>query len=113
MVWTVDNDSVDDEIHTKYIPNCDMLLTRIWWDEDKESVFYIPLEVQKYVFLNIGRFKYLSSSRNTNNRGIEASSEAIKLLSGHKETISLRVNWVKQGFEYTPYSRWETFWKEM
>ena len=111
VVWTSDNQKVDEEI-LSYKVDSDMFLVRIFWDEDVPSVFYIPQETQAEVINNIGRQKYLASRRATNNRGIIISNPAIKELQKHSKTKIISINWKKSGLSYTPYDRWIDFWKE-
>lgn len=113
VVWTADTRSVNSEISGGYYPTCDILLTRIYWGESKESVFYIPLEAQREIFDNLGSDEYLRSAISTNHRGIEISSNAINLLQNHNTTKKLWVDWQKLGINYTPYDRWEEFWEEI
>jgi len=57
-VWTVDAESSKNFIDT-YAPKCDILLIQIWWGENKDSFFFIPVEVQKEIFSTIGKERYL------------------------------------------------------
>ena len=113
VLWTADTYSVNAEIDGGYSPSCDMFLTRIFWEQKKESVFYIPKEVQIEVFESDGADNYLSSATMTNNRGIEISTLSMNTLQAHADTRKLSVNWEKLGIEYTPYDRWEDFWKKV
>lgn len=111
LIWTVDTSSISKEIGGKYSPDCDMLLTRIYWNENKPSIFYIPLAVQEEVFTTLGVTKYLTAAIGTNHRGISIRAPAMTELMNHTKTMRLSVNWVKSGLDYTPYKRWEKFWE--
>ena len=113
VLWTVDNDKVDIEIGGHYQPDCDIFLVQIYWNEIKDSVFYIPLEVQSEVFNKLSSNNYLKSSKSTNNRGIALSKKAKSLLLSHKHTLKLEVNWEKSELNHTPYAKWEEFWKKL
>ena len=112
VIWTADNQKVDEEI-LNYKVDSDMFLVRIFWDKDVSSVFYIPQETQTEVINNIGRQNYLVSRRDTNNRGITISKPAMRLLQEHSETKTISINWKKEGLRYTPYDRWAGFWKKI
>ena len=113
VLWTADNRRVDEEIETKYKANCDMFLVRIFWDKNKPSVFYIPEKTQNEVMQELGREHYLVSNRGTNNRGISISSQAMKILQKHNATITMNINWIRKGLNYTPYDRWVEYWKHV
>lgn len=108
ILWTVDQGSIANE---SLIPDCDIFLVQIWWGENCRSIFYIPLEVQLEICNQMGANNYHKIGKTgTNNRGIELSKDALSYLLKHNNTISLQVNWTKQGLNYTPYKRWEDFW---
>ena len=111
VVWTVDDSRVKKEIGSNYTPDCDMFLTRIYWGEDKPSIFYIPLHVQKKIYAEIGRDKYLTAATGTNHRGISVRSAAMTKLMNDCDTMKLNVHWIESGLDYTPYARWEEFWE--
>lgn len=113
VLWTADNDKVDEEIEGNYKPDCDIFLVQIYWNKIRNSIFYIPREVQSEVFNKLGSNDYLKSSKSTNNRGIILSKEAKNLLLSNEHTLKLEVNWEKIGLNYTPYAKWEDFWKKL
>jgi hypothetical protein len=111
-VWTVDAESSKNFINN-YVPKCDILLIQIWWGENKDSFFFIPVEVQKEVFSKFGREKYLKMPKaGTNPRGVEFNKEAIQKMLQHSKTMKIKINWVKQDIPYNVYERWVDFWKE-
>lgn len=111
-VWTVDAESSRNFINN-YIPKCDILLIQIWWGEDKDSFFFIPIEVQNEIFSTMGRDKYLKMPKaGTNPRGVEFSKESIQRMLQHPKTLKIKINWVKQDIPYNVYERWVDFWKE-
>jgi len=111
-VWTVDAESSKNFVDN-YVPKCDILLIQIWWGEDKDSFFFIPLEVQKEIFSSIRGEKYLKMPKaGTNPRGIEFSKEAIQRMLQHSKTLKIKINWVKQDIPYNIYKRWVDLWKE-
>ena len=113
ILWTADTEQVDREIRGGFIPEHDILLINIYWGEEKNSVFYIPLVVQKFVLEQMGRANYLSSATGTNNRGIEVSRKAVTALKAHRDTMSMSVNWKVQLFQYPkPWEEWQKFWLE-
>ena len=111
-VWTVDAESSKNFIDN-YVPKCDILLIQIWWGEDKNSLFFIPIEVQREIFFLLGKEKYLKMPKaGTNPRGVEFSKEAIQRMLQHSKTLKIKINWVKQDIPYNIYKRWVDFWKE-
>ena len=111
-VWTVDAESSKNFIDN-YAPKCNILLIQIWWGEDKNSFFFIPLEVQKEIFSALGKEKYLKMPKaGTNPRGVEFSKEVIHRMLQHPKTLKIKVNWIKQDIPYNVYKRWVDFWAE-
>ena len=111
-VWTVDAASSKNFIDN-YAPKCDILLIQIWWGEDKNSFFFIPLEVQKDIFSALGKEKYLKMPKaGINPRGVEFNKEAIQRMLQHPKTLKIKINWIKQDIPYNVYKRWVDFWAE-
>ena len=111
-VWTVDAESSKSFIEN-YAPKCDVLLIQIWWGENKDSFFLIPLEVQKEVFSFLGKENYLKMPKaGTNPRGVEFSKESITKMLHHPRTLKIKINWIKQDIPYNVYKTWVDFWKE-
>jgi len=111
-VWTVDAESSKNFIDS-YTPKCDILLIQIWWGENKNSIFFIPLDAQKEIFNSLGKEKYLKMPKaGTNPRGVEFSKEAIQKMLQHPKTLKMKINWIKQDIPYNVYKRWIDFWKE-
>ncbi len=112
ILWTVDTQQVKREINIGYKPQHDILLVNIFWRETKESVFYIPVNVQQCVFDKLGREQYLSSATGTNNRGIEISRKSITTLKSHQDTIKIPVSWFPANMNYPdPWDEWDEYWK--
>lgn len=110
--WTVDAKSSKKFIDN-YKPKCDLFLIRIWWGESRDSVFFIPLRVQKKIFKLLGKKRYLKMPKaGTNPRGVEFSKETIKELLKSKSTLKIKINWIKQDILYNVYKRWVEFWAE-
>ncbi len=112
-VWTVDAESSARFIQN-YEPKCDILLIQIWWNEDKDSFFFIPVEVQREVFRNLGKDKYLKMPKaGTNPRGVEFSKEAIEMMLSNQKTLRIKINWAKKDIKYNVYERWIDLWREV
>ncbi len=110
--WTVDAESSARFIES-YAPKCDILFVQIWWGEDKDSFFFIPIEVQNETFRKLGKGKYLKMPKaGTNPRGVEFSKDAINMMLSSPRTLRIKINWVKQDIKYDVYKRWVDFWKE-
>ena len=110
VLWTVDQLRADQEIRA-YQPEYDLFLVTIHWGHTRDSIFYIPTSVQLETHAQFGNMIYLNFRPGTNNRGITISTEAMKALKSHPNTLRREVTWTKQGLHYTPYERWEEFWK--
>ena len=110
-VWTVDAQS-SKEFLKEYKPKCDIILVQTWWGKDKDSFFYMPLSVQMEVFKKVGTNGYLNLPKEgTNPRGIEFSKAAMELMLNHKDTLKIRINWIKKEQPYDVYDRWVKYWE--
>ena len=110
-LWTVESSQVARELTTVQT-HYDMLLAHIHWGKTRESVFYVPLEVQREINESLG-MGYFNVARGTNNRGIEISAEAMNLLRNHRNTRRASIDWTRielPEIATTPYTRWEEFW---
>lgn len=111
IAWTVDAQKAR-EFREKYFPTCDWLFALIEWDKVGKLV-YIPLEVQRKVFGEMERERYLRLPKaGTNPRGIEISKEALLKLMNDKDAKSIGIFWQRSKIEYDPYKRWVDYWKE-
>lgn len=110
VLWTVDPLQVGREISRDYEPDCDMLLVNIFWNQSRESIFYIPTEVQKRVHRELGD-AYLTAKVGTNHRGISIASKAMRCLKESEQTLSAVVNWQESGTLNSPYDRWREYWQ--
>ncbi len=114
ILWTSDTEKVKREIETDYKPTQDILLINIFWNEIKDSVFYILLSVQQSVLSRIGRGEYLSSASGTNNRGIEIKRKAVNELKSHSDTLRISVEWGTQNIMFPePWDEWVKYWNEI
>lgn len=110
VLWTVDPLKIGQEMALTYQPDCDVVLVCIFWGKDKESVFYIPKEVQQKVMDEVGRSSYLAAEVGTNHRGINIASSARKKLLQHDDTLKIKINWNRIKPAYNPRKRWDDFW---
>lgn len=111
LIWTVDAQKAR-EFREKYYPNSDILLIQINWNS-KGGFYYIPLEVQRKLFNQIGREKYIKLPKpGTNPRGVEITKDALLQLINSKETKCVEIFWQKTKVDYDPYKKWIDYWKE-
>jgi hypothetical protein len=111
IIWTVDAQKAR-EFLKGYYPCCDILLVQIVWG-GKGGLYYIPLEVQKRLFADIGRESYIKLPKaGTNPRGVEITKEALLRLISDKEAKAIEIDWHKQDIDYQPYRRWIDYWSE-
>ncbi len=111
LIWTVDREQVlvfADEYH----PRCDMLLTHINWG-GLGGVYYFTQELQETVMQLIGRRTYLKLPKpGTNPRGVEISTQAIRIFAEHPQCMKIPVKWEKKEKRFDPYSRWIKLWEQ-
>jgi len=111
LIWTVDAQKAQ-EFRENYHPHCDILLVQINWDK-VGGFYYIPLEVQKKVFKEIGRENYIKLPKpGTNPRGVEITKEALTTLVNDTNSKQISMNWIKTKIDYNPYIRWVDLWKK-
>lgn len=111
LVWTVDVQKAQ-EFLEHYFPCCDILLVQIDWNKIG-SFYYIPLESQIRVFKELGSEGYIKlPKQGTNPRGAEFTNEALSKLTTDKETREIKIEWIKQDINYSPYKRWIDYWSE-
>jgi hypothetical protein len=111
LIWTVDAQKAKG-FSENYFPHCDILLIQINWN-DVGRFYYIPLEVQKKVFDEMGRENYIKlPKQGTNPRGVEITKEALLSLVEDSMSKSIIINWQKTEIEFNPYKRWVDLWKE-
>jgi hypothetical protein len=115
LIWTVDWEKVEN-FYRKYEPKSEMLLVEVSWGKEG-GFYYIPLEVQREIFKEIGRDRYVyRHKKGTNPRGVEISNEGIKRLIEHPQTKKIDIFWEKPKIGadiiYKPYQRWVEIWAE-
>ena len=106
--WTADNQSAD-QVIAGFGFISDMLLVRIWWHEERDSVFYIPLEVLEETATKYSKF--LTSQTGTNNRGVKIKDAFMKLVEGHNATVKVPIQWQPSGQKIeSPADRYTKYW---
>lgn len=111
LIWTVDAQK-SKEFLQNYYPSCDMIFTQIIWN-NTGGFYYIPVEIQRELFEEIGKEKYISLPKEgTNPRGVEITKEALTRLIEDKRTSKIMIEWYKSEIEFNPYKRWIELWRE-
>lgn len=106
--WTADNTSVD-QVVNEFRFTSDMLLVRIWWHEERDSVFYIPLEVLEET--TVEHPEFLKSQRGTNNRGVKIKDDFMKSVERHRDTVRIAIRWQPSGQAIpSPITRATKYW---
>ena len=106
--WTADNQSAD-QVIAGFGFTSDMLLVRIWWYEERDSVFYIPLEILKEAATKCPKF--LNSQTGTNNRGVKIKDGFMKSVESHEDTLRVPIRWQPSGRKIeTPTDRYTKYW---
>ena len=111
LIWTVDAQNAR-EFSVKYTPSCDMIYVHINW-ANKGGLYYIPKETQLETMGKMGKSEYIKLPKEgTNPRGVEMSANAMRENVGHKDTLSININWIKENIDFKPYKRWVELWQE-
>ena len=107
--WTADTQSVLRDIDS-FEFTADLLLVRIWWGLEKDSLFYIPLEVLREIAGLQAPSEYLSSAQGTNNRGIQIKTSFMNQAQENAGTVRISINWQTRGISLDPMGRWMGYW---
>ncbi len=111
VVWTVDAAKAK-EFRENYYPSCDILLVRINWN-DIGGLYYIPVQIQRRLFEEIGRENYIKLPKaGTNPRGVEFAKNVLARLTADSQSKQIEVNWQRSKVEFNAYKRWLDLWKE-
>ncbi|MDI6751668.1 MAG: ThaI family type II restriction endonuclease [bacterium] len=111
LIWTVDTQKAR-EFCDGYSPHCDILLVQIDWN-NIGGFYYIPLDVQKRLFREMGRKDYIKLPKpGTNPRGVEITKEALSTLIKDKDSKVIEIHWQRTEIDYSPYKRWVDYWRE-
>ncbi len=88
------------------------MLVRINWGATG-GFYWIPLEIQKRVFEDVGKERYIKLPKpGTNPRGVEITKEALRSLVDAEETKNIEITWQRAEIDYKPYKRWVDYWME-
>jgi len=111
LIWTVDAEKAR-EFFNNYLPRCDVLLVQINWNSFG-GFYLIPFEVQKELFIKLGKEKYIKLPKaGTNPRGVEITKEAMESLVQDKNSKRIDIHWEKSKIEYNPFKKWVDLWSE-
>lgn len=107
--WTADTESANRDIGSfEFIS--DLLLVRIWWGYEKDSLYYIPLEVLREISFGCKPNEYLSSAQGTNNRGIKIKAWFMNQAQDHDDTVRIPIHWQSSQIHLDTMARWMTYW---
>jgi hypothetical protein len=111
LSWTVDTGRAIAFLNN-FQPDCDIIYVHYEWGF-VGGLYYIPLSAQLSVFKKLGRANYIKMpTPNTNPRGIEIQTAAVRELTKHKETLSIDIRWDKPETDYNPVEKWIKDWGE-
>lgn len=111
LIWTVDAEKAKIFRET-YVPHSDMLLVQIKWNSNG-AIYYIPLETQKKVLVELGREKYIKLPKpGTNPRGVEITKEGLLRLLRNESIKKIEIFWKRYEIKFNPYKRWIDYWRE-
>ena len=106
--WTANESPAKATINT-FSFSADMLLARVWWDKDKESLFYVPREILQEVSQGKAPSEYLILPKG-NSRGIDFKPDFIRGVEDHPCTTRVSIDWQKRGVKIDPLERWQGYW---
>ena len=109
--WTADTASARSDI-SRFSFTSDLLLVRIWWDAEKDSVFYVPVEALQERAGKHDATNYLISATGTNNRGIDIAPWFMDSAEGHQNTVRIGIDWQRRGIRIDPMARWMAYWAD-
>ena len=111
LIWTVDRDKAL-EFGRSYEPKCDMLLAHINWNGEG-GLHYFTKKLQMNVMKEIGRDEYIKLPKpGTNPRGVEISTQAIRILAKHPRSMKIPIKWEKEEIHFDTYKRWLELWEQ-
>lgn len=111
LIWTVDRENAL-KFGEDYIPKCDMLLVHINWNGEG-GLYLFPKELQIEMLYKMGRCNYIKLPKpGTNPRGVEITTEAIRNLASHPQSMKIPIKWERKQIEFAPYKRWLDLWKQ-
>ncbi len=109
-IWTVDA-ARSREFFEGFRPTSDYLIAHIVWG-GQGGLYYIPQSIQIAVFGAIGVDRYLKLPKpGTNPRGVEVSTEAMRLLVEQNGVYKIEIDWRRPEDEYDAYARWVDYWR--
>ncbi len=109
--WTADTASAESDIDAFEFTS-DLLLVRIWWGMERDSLFYIPKEVLQSLAKKSGNANFLKSATGTNNRGIDIAPWFVDAAQQHNETVRVPIWWEQRNIKIDPMARWMGFWAD-
>ncbi|MEA3326946.1 MAG: ThaI family type II restriction endonuclease [Chloroflexota bacterium] len=111
LIWTVDHDQAV-KFSEEYVPTCDMLLAHINWG-GAGALYLFTKQLQAQLLEQLGREEYMKLPKpGTNPRGVEITTNAIRILANHPQSLIIPVQWEKIEIVFDPYKRWLELWKQ-
>ena len=107
--WTADTLSAQKDIESFEFTS-DILLVRIWWGYERESLFHIPVEALADVADGLEPGSYITGAAGTNNRGIEFANSFLSRAEKHPYTTRVRIDWKRSDIRLDPMERWLGYW---
>ena len=106
--WTADTASAQ-EVIDNFSFESDLWLVRIWWEQNKDSVFYVPREVLQETAES--SIEFLSSATGTNNRGVKLKRSFMSNVESDERTTSVTIHWQRSGRSIEPpIVRYTRYW---
>ena len=106
--WTANEAPAKETIDT-FNFSADMLLARVWWNKDRDSLFYVPIEVLWEVSCALSPLEFLTLPKG-NSRGIDFKPDFMRKVEDHPCTTRVSIDWQKSGVKIDPLERWQGYW---
>jgi len=112
LIWTVDREKAI-EFSQSYEPGCDMFFAHVNWDGEG-GLYYFTKDLQTSVLVEKGRAEYVKVPKpGTTPRGVEISTQAIRISAEHPQGMKITVKWEKKEIQFDPHKHWLDLWEQV
>ena len=108
--WTGDATAAKQDV-ANFQFTADLLLVRIWWGMDTESIFYVPVEVLKELSSEHQTTSFLTGAGGAA-KGIDIKRWFMEAAQRHDRTVRIPIDWQRTNLRIDPMARWMAFWAD-
>lgn len=108
--WTADATAAKQDV-ASFQFTADLLLVRIWWGAEKDSIFYIPVEVLAELADKHQTTSLLTGAGGTS-KGIDIKRWFMDAAQQHYNTVRISIDWQRTNIRIDPMARWMAFWTD-